>query len=77
MNTMLRRWLAYQPPRGQFGWTVLVITVPILLLMLIGLVGGNADLGTPELTGIVLIWVIGLTLVWVVPLVRHMVSNRP
>ena len=77
MGTMFRRWMAYQPPKGQFGWTVLVFLTPVLLLALLALVtGGSGDLGTPELAILTLIWVVGLSFVWVVPLVRHMVRPR-
>jgi hypothetical protein len=73
---MFRRWWAYEPPRGQLASSVLVITVPLLLLAILGLVAGGMGLGTPELAGLMLIWVVGLTWVWVVPLVRHMVHPK-
>ena len=77
MGTMFRRWMAYQPPKEQFGWTVLVILGPPLLLALLVLVsGGSGDVGTLELAILTLISVVGLTFVWVVPLVRHMVRPR-
>jgi hypothetical protein len=74
---MFRRWLAYEPPKGQFSSSVLVVLVPVLLLAIIGLAGGSMDLGTPELMLLTIIWVVGLTWVWVVPLVRHMVHPKP
>lgn len=74
---MFRRWMAYEPPRGQFASSVLVMVVPLLLLALLALVsGGGGDLGTPELAGLMLIWVVGLTWIWLVPLVRHMVHPK-
>lgn len=76
MRTILRRWMAYTPPRGQFGWTVLVLAVPVLLFMVAGPIGGGGDLGTPELAFRALLWIVGLTFVWVVPLVRHMIRPR-
>jgi hypothetical protein len=63
-------------PKGQFASSVLVITVPLLLLAILGVVGGGMGLGTPELIGLTVIWVVGLTWVWVVPLLRHMVHPR-
>ena len=52
-------------PRGRFASSVLVITVPILLMALLALLtGGSGDLGTPELSLLALIWVIGLLWVW-------------
>ena len=63
---MARRWLVYQAPRGQLASTVLVITVPLLLLAILGLLSGSVDLGTPERTGLTVIWVVGLAWVWVV-----------
>lgn len=38
--------------------------------------GGTGDLGTPELTLIKLVYVVGLTWIWVAPLVRHLVRPR-
>ncbi|MBO0847046.1 MAG: hypothetical protein J2P22_16715 [Nocardioides sp.] len=55
---------------------MLVITVPILLLVILAFITGSGDLGTPELAGLMLIWVVGLIWVWVVPLVRHMVNPK-
>ena len=74
---MFRRWMAYEPPKGQFASSVLVILAPLAVLALLALVsGGSGSLGTPELVGLTLIWVVGLTWVWVVPLVRHMVHPK-
>jgi hypothetical protein len=73
---MFRRWLAYEPPKGQFASSVLVIAVPILLLAILGFVSGSMYLGTPELTGLMLIWIGALTWIWVVPLIRHTVHPQ-
>src|SRR4051812_2489165 len=51
-------------PRGRFASSVLVITVPVLLLAVLGLITGGLGVGTPELTLLMLIWVIGLLWVW-------------
>jgi len=44
--------------------TVLVFTVPMLLLAIIGLFSGSFGIGTPELTLLWVIWIVGLTWVW-------------
>jgi hypothetical protein len=44
--------------------TVLVFTVPILLLALIGVLGGSFAIGTPEIALLWVIWIIGLIWVW-------------
>jgi hypothetical protein len=52
-------------PRGRFASSVLVITVPLLLLALIGLVtGSNGDIGTLEIGLLALVWLVGLLWVW-------------
>ncbi len=44
--------------------TVLVFTVPILLLAIIGLFTGSFDIGTPEIALLSVIWIVGLIWVW-------------
>jgi hypothetical protein len=44
--------------------TVLVFTVPVLLLAIIGAVAGSFGIGTVELSLLVVIWVVGLAWVW-------------
>lgn len=44
--------------------TVLVFTVPMLLLAIIGLFGGGFAIGTPEIALLWVIWIVGLTWVW-------------
>jgi len=39
--------------------TVLVFTVPMLLLAIIGLFSGSLGIGTPELTLLWVIWIVG------------------
>ena len=74
---MFRRWMAYERPKGQISNTVLVLVAPYLVLWAIALLsGGDGDLGTPELTLIELVHVVGLTWIWVAPLVRHLVRPR-
>jgi hypothetical protein len=46
--------------------TVLAILIPYLLFALLGLLTGSLDLGTPELTIILLLQILGLLWVWVV-----------
>ena len=45
-------------------WSILVVGVPWLLLLLIGVLGGGFDIGTPELMLLPTIWVVGLAVVW-------------
>ena len=49
---------------SKLGSSVLVITVPWLLLVVLGLFTGSFDLGTPELLLIQLVWLVGLVWVW-------------
>jgi hypothetical protein len=52
-------------PQRRLSSSVLVITVPIFVLALLAVVtGGSGSLGTPELSILTLIWVIGLMWVW-------------
>lgn len=44
--------------------TVLVFTVPILLLAIIGMLGGGSGIGTVELALLLVIWILGLIWVW-------------
>jgi hypothetical protein len=44
--------------------TVLVFTVPQLLLAIIGVFTGSFDLGTPEILMLEVCWVVGLVWVW-------------
>jgi hypothetical protein len=44
--------------------TVLVLTVPVLLLAIIAAVGGSFGIGLVELSLLVAIWGIGLAWVW-------------
>jgi hypothetical protein len=44
--------------------TVLVFTVPMLLLAIIGLFGGSFGIGMVELTLLWVIWLVGLAWVW-------------
>jgi positive regulator of sigma E activity len=47
-------------------WTssVLVIAVPLLVLVLVGLVTGSLDLGTVEMTILMVVWLAGLGWIW-------------
>ena len=49
---------------GKVTSTVLVLTVPMLLLAIIGLLGGSFAIGTPELGLLWVIWIVGLVWVW-------------
>ena len=49
---------------GKVTSTVLVLTVPLLLLAIIGLLGGGFGIGTPELGLLLVIWIVGLVWVW-------------
>jgi len=59
-----------QPDKGKrtlqskLASTVLVFTVPLLVLAIIGALGGSFAIGTPELALLMVIWVIGLIWVW-------------
>jgi uncharacterized membrane protein len=44
--------------------TVLVFTVPLLLLAIIGMLGGGLGIGTVELALLLVIWIVGLVWVW-------------
>ena len=44
--------------------TVLVFTVPMLLLAIIGLFSGSFGIGTVEISLLWVIWVVGLAWVW-------------
>ena len=44
--------------------TVLVFTVPMLLLAIIGLFGGSFGIGMVEITLLWVIWLVGLAWVW-------------
>lgn len=44
--------------------TILVITVPVLLLAIIGLFSGSFGIGLPELILLWVIWMVGLLWVW-------------
>jgi hypothetical protein len=59
-----------QPAKGRqtlgkkLSSTVLVFTVPVLLLAIIGAAGGSFGIGTVELSLLAVIWVVGLAWVW-------------
>jgi hypothetical protein len=44
--------------------TVLIFTVPMLLLAIIGLFGGSFGIGMVEITLLWVIWLVGLAWVW-------------
>jgi hypothetical protein len=50
--------------RGKVASTVLVFTVPMLLLAIIGALGGSFGIGTPEIVLLWVIWIVGLIWVW-------------
>jgi Flp pilus assembly protein TadB len=50
--------------RSKVASTVLVFTVPILLLAIIGVLGGSLLIGIPELALIGVVWIVGLVWVW-------------
>lgn len=60
----------FQPAKGgksvgsKSASTVLVVTVPMLLLAVIGLFSGSLALGTVEITLLMVIWAAGLIWVW-------------
>ena len=49
---------------GKVASSVLVLTVPLLLLAIIGAFAGTFGIGLPEIALLWLVWAIGLTLVW-------------
>lgn len=65
---MTRRWVAYEWPRDEFAFSVLaitvrvlVITVPLLLLAMAAWIAGGSgddDPGPPDLVGIMLLQVV-------------------
>ncbi len=55
---------ATQSRGSKFASTVLVFTVPLLLLAIIGMVGGSFGIGTVEITLLLVIWAAGLAWVW-------------
>jgi hypothetical protein len=50
--------------RSKVASTVLVFTVPMLLLAIIGALGGSFGIGTPEIVLLWVIWIVGLIWVW-------------
>ena len=50
--------------RSKLASTVLVVTVPILLLAIIGVFGGSFAIGIPEIALLWVIWIVGLIRVW-------------
>ena len=44
--------------------TVLVFTVPILLLAVLGLLTGSLDIGTLEIDLLLVVWLAGVVWVW-------------
>jgi hypothetical protein len=50
--------------RSKVASSVLVLTVPILLLAIIGVLGGSFAIGLPEIALLWVIWIVGLIWVW-------------
>jgi hypothetical protein len=50
--------------RSKLASTVLVVTVPMLLLAIIGALGGSFAIGIPEIALLWVIWIVGLIWFW-------------